>query len=710
MDGRQPGRGDPEPLACLALIARCHGIAADPAALRHALGLHGSDAIGVADLLRAARLLGLDARRVRSTPARLDKTPLPALAARRDGRWTVLARVAAGRVLVHDGAGSAPRSVDRAAFECVWNRELLLVRRRESPAGPGRRFGFAWFAPALWKYRYLLTEVLLASFVLQLFALVTPLFFQVVVDKVLVHGGLTTLDVLAAGFLVVAVFDALLGGLRSYVFAHTANRIDVTLGADLFRHLLRLPVAYFQARRVGDTVARVRELETLRQLITGTALTLCIDLLFTGVFFAVMWLYSPWLTAVVLAAVPAYLLLALLVTPVLRARLEEKFDRGADSQAYLVEAVSGIETLKAAAVEPQSARRWEDKLAGYVGASFRATQLVNVGGQCAALIQKLTVLGILWLGARQVLDGALTVGELVAFNLLAGRVAGPILRLAQLWQDFQQAGISMRRLGDILDAQPEPARAPGRGALPRIEGRIRFEHVGFRYRADGPEVLTDVSFEIRAGEVVGIVGPSGSGKSTLSRLVQRLHVPIAGRVLVDGVDLALVDTAWLRRQIGVVLQENVLFHRTVRENIALIDPSLALERVIQVARLAGAHEFILELPEGYDTIVGEHGATLSGGQRQRLAIARALISDPRVLIFDEATSALDYDAEATVHRNMRYIARGRSVLIIAHRLNAVRQAHRILVIDRGRVREAGTHAQLLASGGYYADMHRRQMA
>lgn len=348
-----------------------------------------------------------------------------------------------------------------------------------------RRFDFSWFIPAVLKYRRFLAEVLLASFFIQLLALITPLFFQVVIDKVLVHRGLTTLDVLAFGLLVVSLFDVVLNGLRTYVFSHTTNRIDVTLGADLFKHLLRLPLAYFEARRVGDTVARVREIESIRNFITGSSITLVIDLLFTVVFFAVMYLYSPTLTLVLLAAIPFYGLLTAFVTPILRARLHEKFNRGADNQAFLVESVNGIQTLKASAVEPQSQRRWEEKLSKYVGASFKATNLGNISNQAASFINKVTVLLILWLGARLVIDGDLSVGQLVAFNMLAGRVSGPIIRLVQLWQDFQQAGISVQRLGDILNAQPEPAHSPGRASLPRLEGRVAFDGVTFRYHPDG---------------------------------------------------------------------------------------------------------------------------------------------------------------------------------------------------------------------------------
>ena len=444
-----------------------------------------------------------------------------------------------------------------------------------------------------------------------------------------------------------------------------------------------LPIAYFQARRVGDSVARVRELENIRNFLTSSALTLIIDLFFTFVFLAVMFVYSPFLTFVVLGSFPFYIGISALATPLFRRRLDEKFERGAENQAFLVESVTGIETLKAMAVEPQMQRRWEEQLAGYVTASFRVLSLNNTASQLVQFVNKLVTALVLYFGATLVIDGTLTVGELVAFNMLSGRVSAPVLRLAQIWQDFHQARLSVARLGDILNTSPEPIHNPGQTALPSIRGDVVFDHVTFRYRIDGPAVLHDVSFRMPAGQIVGVVGPSGSGKSTLAKLIQRLYVPESGRVIVDGIDLNVVDPAWLRRQIGVVLQENVLFNRSVRDNIALADPAMPIERVIAASQLAGAHEFILELPNGGDTVLGERGSSLSGGQRQRVSIARALVMDPRILIFDEATSALDYESERIIQQNMPQIAKGRTVFIVAHRLSTVRHADRInITIDR----------------------------
>ncbi len=689
----------------LAFVLKLLGVPADADKIRHALGT--ANALGEADLLRAARAYPVKARAVDSNWERLARVSFPALARLTDGSWLVLGRVGDGKVLAQSPLASRPEILTQAEFEVLWSGRLLLFARRAPLGHLSRRFGISWFASAVAKYRQPLTEVLVASCFLQIFGLLTPLFFQVMVDKVLVHRGLSTLEVLAVGLGILSLFEVLLGGTRSWLFAHTANRIDVELGARLFRHLLALPMAYFGARRVGDTVARIRELETIRQFLTSSSITLVLDLAFGTIFLTVLFIYSVELALIVCASLPCYVALSLVATPAFRRRIEEKFRRGAENQAFLVESVSGVETVKAMALEPVLQRRWEEQLAAYVSASFKVIGLGTWAQQTAQAINKTVTVLILFLGARAVIRGDLTIGELVAFNMISGQVAAPVLRLAQLWQDFQQARVSIERLGDILNTMPEQSSG-GQAGLPPIRGAIGFEHVTFRYRLDAAAVLSDVSLEIKPGQFVGLVGASGSGKSTLAKLVQRLYVPESGRVLVDGTDLSLADPSWLRRQLGVVLQENVLFNRSVRENIALADPAMALDRVVAAATLAGAHEFILSLPEGYDTVVGERGATLSGGQRQRVAIARALAQNPRILIFDEATSALDYESEAAIQANMRQICKDRTVLVVAHRLSTIRMADRILVLDRGRIVEDGTHDQLLPQGGRYARLWRLQ--
>ena len=690
-------------LSALIILAHYHGIAVNPADIQHQFANSTND-LNETEWLLAAKSLELKAKVVQQSIKRLHLTTLPALVWCDDGNHFVLAKIDGigerAQYLIQDLVSNKSNILSFAEFSNRYSGKLILVASRASVLGSLAKFDFTWFIPAVIKYRRLFFEVLIVSVVLQFFALVTPLFFQVVMDKVLVHRGFSTLDVVAVALLVVSLFEIILGGLRTYLFAHTTSRIDVELGARLFRHLLSLPLSYFEHRRVGDTVARVRELEQIRNFLTGQALTSVLDLVFSFIFLVVMWYYSTTLTWVVLASLPAYAFWSALISPMLRTRLNDKFARNADNQSFLVESMTAVGTVKAMAVEPQMTQRWDNQLAAYVASGFRVTKLAVIGQQGVQLIQKLVTVATLWIGARLVIEGKLTVGQLIAFNMLSGQVAAPVIRLAQLWQDFQQVGISVARLGDILNAPTE--NASSRLALPNIQGNITFEHVDFRYKADGRLILQDLNLQIQAGEILGIVGRSGSGKSTLTKLVQRLYVPEQGRVLVDGNDLALAAPAWLRRQVGVVLQENVLLNRSIRDNIALTDTGIPLERIIEAAKLAGAHEFIMELPEGYDTMVGEQGAGLSGGQRQRIAIARALITNPRILIFDEATSALDYESERAIMQNMQAICRGRTVLIIAHRLSTVKNAHRIIAMDKGKIVEMGTQQELLAKpNGYY---------
>jgi subfamily B ATP-binding cassette protein HlyB/CyaB len=690
----------------LALALHLIGIVADPGQIQHDAGKSAS--LDIDDVLRAAGRFPVKARAVNSSMRRLPKTPLPALALLRAGGFAVLGKVVDDNVLIQGMDDTGPRLLSLAAFEAEWTGRLILITKRADLSDPARRFDLGWFWGALGKYRRILGEVLLASFVIQLFGLATPMIFQTVIDKVLVHRGISTLEVMVAGLALIAGFEAILSGLRTYLFSHTSNRIDVELGARLFRHLMRLPLAYFESRRVGDSVARVRELETIRQFITSSSITLVLDLAFCAVFIGVMFIYSTTLALVVSATLPLYALLSVATTPAFRRRLDEKFRRGAENQAFLVESVTGVETIKAMAVEPQMQRRWEEQLAGYVGASFAVSQVGNWATQASNLLNKSAGALTLFLGAGLVVANKMTVGELVAFNMLASQVTGPVLRLVQVWQDFHQVRLSVERLGDILNTPVEAHGVSAEASQPRLDGAIEFERVTFRYGLNAQPVLRGVSLTIPAGQVVGIVGPSGSGKSTIAKLAQRLYQPEAGRVLVDGVDTAVLDPTWLRRQIGVVLQENILFNRSVRENIALADPALAMEQVVAAAKLAGAHEFICKMSRGYDTPIGERGVSLSGGQRQRIAIARALIGDPRILIFDEATSALDYESESIIQTNMRDIVKGRTVLIIAHRLSTVRGADRILTIDNGMIVEDGTHEQLLQGEGRYAALHRIQ--
>jgi subfamily B ATP-binding cassette protein HlyB/CyaB len=692
-------------LVAFTTLLSIHRIAVDPAQLRHGLGHHR--AVESRDLVRMAG--NLDGVRARARTAQwkdLQRLPLPALANGQHG-WFLIGRAAEEEALIQR-VGGGVQKISRAELEELWSGDLVLVTTRENVGAASRSFDFSWFIPQIVKYRHLIGEVLLITLALNLLGLAAPLFFQNVVDKVLVHDTVSTLTVLAVGFVGVSLWETVFGWLRTKLYAQTSQKIDVELGAKLFRHLLHLPLAYFEARRVGDTAMRVRQLETIREFLTNASLSVLVDPAFTVIFLVVMWIYSIKLFLVSVLTIPAYIVVAVLLTRPLRARINEKFERGAANNALLIESIGGIQTVKASAVEPQWQDRWERQLAGYSEASQRVIELGNTGSQAIQLISKLNMAAILYFGAQAVIAHKLTVGGLIAFNMFAQRVSGPVIRMAQLWQDFQQVKIAIERLGDVLNQPSEPGSG-SRTALPSIKGAIRFEAVKFRYGLEGPWTLEDIDLGIQAGSTLGIVGSSGSGKSTLTKLLQRLYTPAGGRVLVDGVDVGQIDPAWLRRQIGVVLQENLLFNRSVRENIALANPAMPLEAVTAAATLAGAHEFIVRLPQGYDTIIEERGANLSGGQRQRLAIARALVGQPRILIFDEATSALDAESEEIIQANLKAMAKGRTVLIIAHRLSAIRQCDRIITLEQGRIVEAGSHEDLLRLGGRYADLYSRQM-
>jgi len=689
--------------AALSGIAAYYRVPSDPADLRHKLAL-GEELTQFEDLLRAAHLLGFKARIVsRLTRERLGNLPAPAIVRLRDGQFNVLGgQTPAKSYRTVDPITRQYRetSLD-GLYDIIEPTALLMARRLGGPGIEPERFSLRWFLPTIWRYRRPLSHVLVASFFVQLFALVTPLFFQVVIDKVLSHKGYDTLFVLVGGLAAIGLFEVVLQYLRTYALSHTTNRIDVELGRRLFAHLFHLPMSYFEARPAGQTVARVRELETVRSFLTGQGLFSALDLLFTVVFLAVLLAFSWKLSLIVIFSIPFYVLIAILVRPALRDKIKEKFNRNAESQQMLVESIVGAQTVKASAIEPVMQTQWEEKLAAYVSSSFDAG-LLGAGGQSAVqYVSKIASAALLLFGAKAVIDGELSVGELVAFNMIAGQIAQPILRLSQIWQDFQQVQISMDRLGDILNAQPEP-QSTAASDLPRISGAIEMRNVSFRYHPNAPEVLRGVNLKIEPGEVIGIVGHSGSGKSTLTKLIQRLYAPTMGQVLVDGIDLNRVTPSWLRSQLGVVLQDNLLFNRSIHDNIAIGNPSLRRAQVMATARLSGADEFISRLPNGYDTLIEERGTNLSGGQRQRIAIARALATNPAILILDEATSALDYESERVIQQNMREIVKGRTVIIIAHRLQAVRPASRIVGMDDGRIVEIGSHSELLKAGGVYA--------
>lgn len=702
---RKPESAIDSGLACFLMIAQFHEIQVRPEQILHAFAVSGK--MEEIDLLRSAKEIGLQAKASNVNVQQLSNLVYPLMIRLNDGEFLVVAKADENGFLVVYPDQSAPQIVSFEEMKEIFSGRVLLFQKRFWKKTK-EKFGLRWFIPDILKYKKPLLQVLLASFTMQVLGLFSPMMMQVVIDKVLVHHSLTTLDVLSVGLFCILLFETVLSMAKAQVFAHATCGIDVMLGARLFGHLFSLPFRYFEVRRAGDTIARVRELENIRQFLTGSPLTLVLDLLFLVVYIAVMFFYSKSLTGIVLLSLPLFALLSAVVTPLFQERLKERFFHGARQQSYLVEAIHGVQTVKSFALEPQMQRKWEDLIANYISSSFRTGILSANAGAIAQFIQKSFDLLILWMGARLVMRSQISVGQLIAFRMLSSRVSTPVLRLVQMWQDFQQTGLSMQRLGDIFNTKPEPSIDPSKVALPPIDGTIRFEKVRFRYTNEADDVLRDLSFEIPKGTVVGIVGRSGSGKSTLSKLIQRLYIPQSGKILIDGVDLALADPAWLRRQIGVVLQENFLFHATVRENISIHHPAAKMEEIIRVAKIAGAHEFILGLPNGYDTMVGENGTGLSGGQKQRIAIARALLCNPRILIFDEATSALDYESERIIQKNLKQICQGRTVLIIAHRLSTLKDAHRIMAIDKGVLVEYGTPKALLARDGLYRYLHMQQ--
>jgi ATP-binding cassette, subfamily B, bacterial HlyB/CyaB len=566
---------------------------------------------------------------------------------------------------------------------------------------PNVQFGLEWFFKEFIVYKRVIAEVLLGSFFIQIFGLVTPLITQVILDKVIVHNSINTLNVLAFAFVAIMIFELLLNLSRNYIFTHTVNKIDAKLGAKLFKHLFSLPFPFFESRKVGTIISCIREMETVREFVANKSISLLIDLCFSFIFVAVMLVYSVKLTLIVLSFVVVIAVLYLAITPMFKKRLEEKFQMAAASNSYLIEAVTGVQTVKSLAIEGMMQKNWENRLGEFLGSNFSLQKVSNLANSLSSLFQRLMNIAILYFGVQMVLTNQMTIGQLIAFNMLSGQMTMPVLRLVGMWNEFQQALLGINKLGDILNHPTEVSSSETNVSLPDLKGHIRFDNIHFRYMPSMPQVFNGLSIEVPPGCMVGLVGKSGSGKSTLTKLLQRLYLPETGAIYLDGVDSRHLDPKWLRYQIGVVLQDNYLFSGSIRENIMMPRPDASMEMIIEASRVAGAHEFISELPEGYDTIVGERGSSLSGGQRQRIAIARAIITNPRILIFDEATSALDYESEAEIVKNFNQIRQGRTVIVIAHRYSTVRSCDVIIALEKGRILEAGTHDDLISRKGYF---------
>ena len=633
--------------------------------------------------------------------------PTPAIIRKKNGDYLVLLAVkeAENRAMILIPLEKQPRSIDIDELQNDVEDYILVLKHKLMTDEV--KFGFKWFFTEILKYKKIVGQVLLGSFVIQLFGLVTPLFTQVILDKVLVHRTISTLNVLAFAFVFVSVFELLLNLARNYIFIHTTSKIDAKLGAKLFKHLFRLYYTYFENRQVGNIAARVRELDRIREFITDKSVSVILDLFFSLVFVAIMLMYSVKLTMISIMFIAIIGIIFVLITPELRIRLEDKFQMGAQSNSYLVESITGVQTVKSLGVEGSMFRKWEDKLGKYIKSSFNLSIMGNFTGSITKFLQKLMTIAILYVGVCLVIENKLTIGQLIAFQMFAGQFSAPVLRLVNLWNEFQQTLLAVDRIGDILNS-PLEVQDSKAITLNNVKGHIKFENLSFKYNIDLPNVLNQVNFEILPGMKVGIVGRSGSGKSTLTKLIQRLYYPSEGTIYIDGIDIRNINPVWLRTNIGIVLQENFLFSGTIRDNIVLPRPNMPMENVIRVAQISGAHDFISKLPKGYDTQVGERGSSLSGGQKQRIAIARALITDPRILIFDEATSALDYESEKIIKDNLDIITKGRTTLFIAHRLSTIQNCDVIICFDEGRIVEIGSHEQLLQHNGYYKKLYLAQ--
>ncbi len=689
------------------IVMKFHGIPITKEQAENLSVLDPEQKTGEVEIIQSARALKMRAKLCRLKVAKLKDVNSPIIARGNDGEFFIVAKSQEDKFMILRTSKAVPEVVGRDELAKMWDGTAIIINKK-GVLDREAIFSFKWFIPTILKFKREFILVLIAVFTMQVLGILTPVMTQVVVDKVLVHRSMSTLNVLTIGIAIVYVYELILGLAKNYIFTHTTNRIDVMLSYRLFRHLFALPLKYFESRRVGETVARVRELDSIRSFLTGTPLSSMIDLIFIIVYIVVLFCYSKMLTVIVICSIPVYAILSAIVTPLFKKRLDEKFETGANTQSFLVESITGVQTVKSYALEPKFEKKWGDLQAEYVRASYRTSMVSATAGSTGQFIQKVFDLLILFFGAKAVMDGNFTVGQLVAFRMLSGRVSGPVLRLVQLWQEYQQASLSVKRIGDIFNSPTEPVLNTNLTSLPRLEGKIVFDKVHFRYNPQGGEVIKGMSFEIQPNTVIGVVGRSGSGKSTISKLIQRLYIPEAGKISVDGMDISLVNPAMLRKQIGVVLQENFMFNGTVAENIAIHCPTAPLEKIIECAKIAGAHDFILELPNGYDTMIGEKGTGLSGGQKQRIAIARAILNDPRILIFDEATSALDYESESIIQRNLKEICRNRTVIIIAHRLSTLKDAQKIMVIDRGDLVEYDTHENLIAQNGLYAYLYNQQ--
>ncbi|MBR6127542.1 type I secretion system permease/ATPase [bacterium] len=694
-------------LISLEIVSRMNNIDIDMRSIVREYGINTAD-IEPEEIIRIAKRKGFKVKKKNMRLEEIsDKYPMPAILQLKDDSYIVLLALKRDENKVLTLTPLERHPVSHTFDELQEQIKDFIIILRHKNASDDVKFGFKWFFNEIFRYKKIIGQVLLGSFVVQLFGLVTPLFTQVILDKVLVNRTIATLDVLAFAFIVIAIFELILNLSRNYIFIHTTNKIDAKLGAKLFRHLFSLYFVYFENRQVGNIVARVRELDRIREFITDKSVSVLIDAFFSTVFLVVMFIYSVKLTFISLGFLAIIAIIYVCITPELRARLEDKFQMGAHSNSYLVESVTGVQTVKSLAIEGSMFRKWEDKLGKYLKSSFNLAIMGNFTGSICGFLQKGMTIAILYVGVMLVIENKLTIGQLIAFQMFSGQFAAPMLRLVGLWNDFQQTLLAVDRIGDILNS-PLEMQSNNAITLSNVRGDIKIDNLSFRYNVDAPMVLNDINLDIKAGEKIGFVGRSGSGKSTIAKLIQRLYYTTEGTIFIDGIDIRNINPVWLRTNIGIVLQENYLFSGTIKDNISLPRPNIPMEGIVQAAQIAGAHEFISKLPRGYDTEVGERGSSLSGGQKQRIAIARALISNPRILIFDEATSALDYESERIIRENMGMISRGRTTIIIAHRLSTIQDCDRIVCFDNGKIVEVGTPQELLQHNGYFRKLYDAQ--
>ncbi|KOP27182.1 peptidase C39 [Hapalosiphon sp. MRB220] len=697
-------------LACLQMVSQYFGMPFRKENIRRAIANNHKDPTKPVSLQLCgaiADFMGLKAQLVTVPANAMNRLPTPALIHWQDS-MAVVYETSDARVVL----GVPERGIVRqkmAEFLKNWGEQAQVLLLTTTSSTPQQKFGLSWFLPSLNRHRTVLLEVLIASFFVQLFGLANPLMIQVIIDKVLVQNSIDTLQVLGVFLLLAAIFEAVLGTLRTYLFAEATNRIDLALGSEIIDHLLRLPLRYFDRHPVGELATRVNELENIRSFLTGTALTVVLDSVFSVIYIVVMVIYSWVLTLVSLSTIPLFAILSLVAAPIVRRQLREKAERNAQTQSYLVEVLSGIQTVKAQNIELRTRWQWQEHYARYVSSGFKTIVTSTAASSASNFLNQLSGLLVLWVGAYLVLKGELSLGQLIAFRIIAGYVTSPLLRLLQLWQNFQQTALSLERLSDIVDTPQEVTQIDQDNIpMPVIQGAVTYENVSFRFAAGGSLQLDNINLAFAAQRVVGIVGMSGSGKSTLMKLLPRLYELNAGRILIDGYDISKVELYSLRSQIGIIPQDTLLFDGTVLENIALTNPEATSEEVITAAKIAVAHDFIMNLPNGYNTRVGERGSALSGGQRQRIAIARTILQNPQLLILDEATSALDYDTERQVCTNLIQAFRGRTMFIITHRLSTIQQADEIVLMHQGKVTERGTHNQLMHQRGRYYHLYQQQ--